>query len=404
MTERTTVFLAGGGTGGHVFPLLAVAQQLTQLHPGLEPIFIGTDRGLETRLVPAAGYRLELMSALPFRGVGFAGASRSLISVAKSLPRSRALLKSHAPCAVLSIGGYAAVPIALAARLGGIPLALMEPNATPGLAQRVAGPSARRVYTAFAETKKYFAASRVLETGVALRAGFTPRPYGWGGKGHVLRILVLGGSQGARTLNELVAPALSKVKVPLAITHQVGRGNLVALRQRYAELKRPGASVIEFIEDMASAIANADLVISRAGAGAVAELCAVGRPSILVPLPISGDHQLHNAQGLAAAGGALCVPSAEATPESLAERITELAADAERLAMMADRARAWGRPDAARKIAEDFLDLAGLTPGAARKALPSAGAPPAPKSEAKGHAVAVTTPRGSNVTSAGGDA
>jgi UDP-N-acetylglucosamine--N-acetylmuramyl-(pentapeptide) pyrophosphoryl-undecaprenol N-acetylglucosamine transferase len=388
VSESTTVFLAGGGTGGHVFPLLAVAQQLTQLHPGLEPIFIGTDRGLETRLVPAAGYRLELMSALPFRGVGLAGASRSLLSVAKSLPRSRELLKRFAPRAVLSVGGYAAVPIAVGARLGGIPLALMEPNATPGLAQRLAGPSARRVYTAFAETKKYFAASRVLETGVALRSGFTPRPYTWGGKGSVLRILVLGGSQGARSLNDLVAPALSKVKVPLAITHQVGRGNLIALRQRYAELKRPGASVIEFIDDMASAIANADLVISRAGAGAVAELCAVGRPSILVPLPISGDHQLHNAQGLAAAGGALCVSSVEATPDSIAARIAELAADPERLAKMADSARAWGRPEAARRIAQDFLELAGLTPGAARNALPSAGAPPAPKSEAKGPSLA----------------
>ncbi len=395
MSERTTVFLAGGGTGGHVFPLLAVAQQLTSLHPGLEPIFIGTDRGLEARLVPAAGYRLELMSALPFRGVGLAGASRSLLMVARSLPRSRALLQRHAPRAVLSVGGYAAVPIAIAARLSGIPLALMEPNATPGLAQRLAGPSARRVYTAFAETRKYFAPSRVLETGVALRAGFTPRPYAWAGKGQLLRILVLGGSQGARSLNELVAPALSKVRVPLAITHQVGRGNLIALRQRYAELKRPGASVIEFIEDMASAIANADLVISRAGAGAVAELCAVGRPSILVPLPISGDHQLHNALGLAAAGGALCMTSAEATPDTLAERITELASDPERLGKMADSARAWGRPDAARKIAQDFLELAGLAPGAPRNALPSAGTPPAaPKSEAKGPSLA----------SAGGDA
>jgi UDP-N-acetylglucosamine--N-acetylmuramyl-(pentapeptide) pyrophosphoryl-undecaprenol N-acetylglucosamine transferase len=351
---------------------LAVAERLTQALPQLQLVFIGTERGLETRLVPAAGYKLELMSALPFRGVGLGGASRSLVSVAKALPRARDLLRRYQPRAVLSIGGYAAVPIALGAKLGRIPLALMEPNAQPGLAQRLAGPGAQRVYTAFAETKKYFPKGTVLETGVALRSGFVPRPYGWAGKGQLLHVLVIGGSQGARSLNELVAPALSRAKVPLAIVHQVGRGNLAALRQRYAELKRPGASVIEFIDDMASAIANADLVISRAGAGAIAELCAIGRPSILVPLPLSGDHQLHNAQGLEKAGGAICVPSASATPELIAERIAELAADPERLARMAESARGWGRPDAAERISQDLLRLSGLG-----TASPSAGQPPA---------------------------
>ncbi|MEO8183059.1 MAG: undecaprenyldiphospho-muramoylpentapeptide beta-N-acetylglucosaminyltransferase [Deltaproteobacteria bacterium] len=366
MSEPVVIFLAGGGSGGHVFPLLAVAERLKLALPKLEPIFIGTERGLETRLVPAAGYRLELISALPFRGVGLKGATRSLLSVARSLPRARDLLKRHAPRAVLSVGGYAAVPMALGAKLAGIPLALMEPNAVPGLAHRLAGPGARRVYTAFAQTKKYFAAGSVLDTGVALRSGFVPRPYAWAGKGQLLRVLVLGGSQGARSLNDLVAPALSRARVPLAIVHQVGRGNLVALRQRYAELKRPGASVIEFIDDMASAIANADLVISRAGAGAIAELCAIGRPSILVPLPISGDHQLHNAQGLEKAGGAVCLPAAKATSEALAERIAELANDPERLARMAESARSWGRPEAAQSICDDLLALAGLTASTAR--------------------------------------
>jgi UDP-N-acetylglucosamine--N-acetylmuramyl-(pentapeptide) pyrophosphoryl-undecaprenol N-acetylglucosamine transferase len=395
MSERAVIFLAGGGSGGHVFPLLAVAERLKLALPKLEPIFIGTERGLETRLVPAAGYRLELMSALPFRGVGFKGASRSLLSVARSLPRARDLLKRHAPRAVLSVGGYAAVPMALGAKLASIPLALMEPNARPGLAHRLAGPGARRVYTAFAETKKYFAAGSVLETGVALRSGFVPRPYGWEGKGQLLRVLVLGGSQGARSLNELVAPALSRARVPLAIVHQVGRGNLVELRQRYAELKRPGASVIEFIDDMASAIANADLVISRAGAGAIAELCAIGRPSILVPLPISGDHQLHNAEGLEKAGGAVCLPAAKATPEALAERIAELARDPERLARMAESARSWGRPDAAQRICEDLLALVGLTTSSAQPiALLTAGAEPDPQAAA---ATPEATPTGRDV-------
>jgi UDP-N-acetylglucosamine--N-acetylmuramyl-(pentapeptide) pyrophosphoryl-undecaprenol N-acetylglucosamine transferase len=382
---------------------LAVAERLVQAVPQLQLVFIGTERGLETRLVPAAGYRLELMSALPFRGAGVAGASRSLVRVAKALPRARDLLKRYQPRAVLSIGGYAAVPIALGAKLGRIPLALMEPNAQPGLAQRLAGPGAQRVYTAFAETKKYFPKGSVLETGVALRSGFVPRPYGWAGKGQLLRVLVIGGSQGARSLNELVAPALSRAKVPLAIVHQVGRGNLAALRQRYAELKRPGASVIEFIDDMASAIANADLVISRAGAGAIAELCAIGRPSILVPLPLSGDHQLHNARGLEKAGGAICIPSASATPEAIAERIAELAADPERLARMAESARGWGRPDAAERICQDLLGLSGLG-----KASPSAGEPPAaeptPIEPKPPSAAAEATSEAAPATPAGGEA
>jgi UDP-N-acetylglucosamine--N-acetylmuramyl-(pentapeptide) pyrophosphoryl-undecaprenol N-acetylglucosamine transferase len=359
VTERTTIFFAGGGSGGHVFPLLAVAQRLLRARPDIEPIFVGTERGLETRLVPAAGYRLELMSALPFRGGGVRGASRSVMSVARALPHARALIRQHAPRVVLSIGGYAAVPISLAARMSGVPLAVMEPNSHPGLAHRLVGPVAQRVYTAFEETKKFFSARAVFRTGVALREGFLPRPYTWGGKGETLRVLVLGGSQGARSLNELVASALAQIKkVPIAITHQVGKGNLLALRHRYAELKRPGASVIEFIEDMPAAIAAADLVISRAGAGAIAEICAIGRPSILVPLPHSGNHQLYNAKSLEKSGGCLCLR--KLTPEHLAARITEFGREPERLQRLAEQARAWARPEAAETIASDLLALAGL--------------------------------------------
>lgn len=352
--------MAGGGTGGHVFPLLAVARALRNLMPEVEPVFIGTDRGLEGKVVPEAGFRLELMSTLPFRGGGIRGASRGMLSVAKALPRSRALLAQHKPLAVFSVGGYAAVPIAMAAKLARVPLALMEPNATPGLANRLVGPVAKRVYTAFEETSRYFPAGVQLRSGVALRSGFAPSPYAWTGQGQPLRVLVLGGSQGARSLNEIVAPALSSIKVPLTIVHQVGRGNLAELRQRYAELKRPGASVIEFINDMPAAIAAADLVISRAGASAIGEICAVGRPSVLVPLPHSGEHQLYNARGIERLGAAVCLSGAEASVEGLILKVTELANDPERLGRMAQSARAWGRPDAAERVARDLLVLSGL--------------------------------------------
>jgi UDP-N-acetylglucosamine--N-acetylmuramyl-(pentapeptide) pyrophosphoryl-undecaprenol N-acetylglucosamine transferase len=362
--SAATIFMAGGGTGGHVFPLLAVARALRELLPELDCVFIGTDRGIEASLIPAAGFRLELMATLPFRGGGVAGASRGMLSVARSLPQARTLLRRYAPRAVFSVGGYAAVPISLLARVSGVPLALMEPNATPGLANRLVGPVAKRVYTAFEGTGRFFPTAAVTRTGVALRPGFVPSPYAWSGKGQPLRVLVLGGSQGARSLNLVVAPALSQLKIPLNIVHQVGKGNLIPMRQRYAELRRPGASVIEFIEDMPAAIAAADLVISRAGASAIAEICAIGRPSILVPLPASGDHQLHNARGVERSGAALCLPAAEATIEGLCARVGELAADPERLARMADSARAWGQPEAAERVARDLLTLAGLSSGA----------------------------------------
>lgn len=368
------IFMAGGGTGGHVFPLLAVARALRELMPELSLVFIGTDRGIESRVVPEAGFQLELMSTLPFRGGGVSGASKGLLSVARSFPRARELLARHAPRAVFSVGGYAAVPMALGARLAGAPLALMEPNVTPGLANRLVGPVSRRVYTAFDETARHFSKKAVLRTGLAIRPGFEPRPYTWDGGGQPLRVLVLGGSQGARSLNLAVAPALAQVKVPLDIVHQVGRGNLTLMRQRYAELRRPGASVIEFIEDMPAAIAAADLIISRAGAGAIAEVCAVGRPSVLVPLPRAGDHQLHNAQGAERSGGAICVPAQRATADGLCLLVTELAQDPERLRRMAERARAWGTPHAAARVARDLLGLAGL--GAAAGNGASVPAPP----------------------------
>jgi UDP-N-acetylglucosamine--N-acetylmuramyl-(pentapeptide) pyrophosphoryl-undecaprenol N-acetylglucosamine transferase len=355
-----TIFMAGGGTGGHVFPLLAVARALKELMPELDLVFIGTDRGIESSVVPKAGFALELMPTLPFRGGGVTGASKGMISVARTLPRARELLKKYAPRAVFSVGGYAAVPISIGARLSGAPLALMEPNVTPGLANRLVGPVARRVYTAFEETKRHFSAAAVLRSGMAIRPGFEPQPYEWNGGGQPLRVLVLGGSQGARTLNLAVAPALAQVKFPLDIMHQVGRGNLMLMRHRYAELRRPGASVIEFIEDMASAIAKADLVISRAGGGAIAEICAIGRPSLLVPLAGSGNHQLHNARAAEKTGASVCLPAPRASADGICLLVNELANDPARLARMAEAARSWGTPHAAARVARDLLVLAGL--------------------------------------------
>lgn len=356
----SSVLFAGGGTGGHVFPMIAVADALSAIAPGIRLVFVGTSRGLEKRVVPERGYQLELMDVLPIRGGGVSGALRGAGRAAALVGEGRALVKRYAPSAVFSIGGYAAGPVSLAARLGGVPLALMEPNAVIGLANRLVAPFVQRAYTAFEEPERHFRSGVVLRSGVPIRAGFEPRDYPQ--RRGALRVLVLGGSQGARSLNEALPHALAGATTPVRVVHQCGPAHGAAVEELYASLgAQDRAEVVPFIDDMPSAIAAADLVVGRAGASAVSEICAVGRPSVLVPYPYAaGDHQLRNAEALERAGAALCVPSAEATPERLAGEIDRLATAGDALARMAGAARAFGRPHAAATIARDLLALAGL--------------------------------------------
>jgi UDP-N-acetylglucosamine--N-acetylmuramyl-(pentapeptide) pyrophosphoryl-undecaprenol N-acetylglucosamine transferase len=340
--------------------MIAVAEAVRALSPELRIVFVGTARGMETRAVPERGFELRLLDVAPIRGAGLAGALRGVARAAKSIPEARALLRELEPRAVFSIGGYAAGPIALAARFLGIPVALMEPNSVIGLANRLMAPLVARAYTAFPEAERHFAQNVVLRTGVPLRSGFSPRPYRRNKK--FFRVLVLGGSQGARALNETVPDALALAKTPVEVVHQCGRGNDAGLAERYAGLGARGrANVVPFIDDMPSALAAAELVVGRAGASAVGEICAVGRPSLLVPYPhAAGDHQRKNAESLQAAGGAVCVASDEATAERIAADIDRLAETPGLLERMADAARERGRPDAAFAVARDLLELSSV--------------------------------------------
>ncbi|HKY37802.1 MAG TPA: undecaprenyldiphospho-muramoylpentapeptide beta-N-acetylglucosaminyltransferase [Polyangiaceae bacterium] len=356
----TTLLFAGGGTGGHVFPLLAVAEAVLELLPGARLVFVGTDKGMETKLVPERGYELELVKVLPIRGGGVAGALRGIGRAAGSIPEARGIVKRIAPAAVFSIGGHAAGPVALAARTLGIPLALMEPNAEIGLANRLIAPFVQRAYIAFPESQRYFKRDITLQTGVPIRANFepvayTPEP----GK---LRVLVLGGSQGAKSLNEAMPRALAELGAAVSVLHQCGHAHEAEARALYESLGMgERVQVKPFIIDMPGAIAGADIVVGRAGAGAVSEVCAVGRPSLLVPYPFAGDHQKLNADSLAREGAALWLPSSEATPERLATELRSLLADPAKLITMAANARRIGRPNAARIIAEDLLSLSGAS-------------------------------------------
>jgi UDP-N-acetylglucosamine--N-acetylmuramyl-(pentapeptide) pyrophosphoryl-undecaprenol N-acetylglucosamine transferase len=363
-----TLIFAGGGTGGHVYPMIAVADAVRALAPELRLVFVGTERGMETKVVPARGYELELMQVLPIRGGGVLGGLRGVARAAALVPEARALVKKLSPSAVFSIGGYAAGPVSLAARSLGIPVALMEPNSVIGLANRLIAPLVQRAYTAFPESEKHFKESVVLRAGVPIRGGFghsayTPRlaqP----------RVLVLGGSQGAKSLNEAVPHAFAQTAASLSVVHQCGAAHEADTRRLYVELGLESrAQVVPFITDMPAALAAADLIIARSGASAVSEICAVGRPSLLIPYPFaSGDHQRVNAESLVRAGAAVCLPSTDASPQRIAAEITALFGDFARLTRMAQRATKLGRPEAAHAIALDLLGLAGLADAVRRVA------------------------------------
>jgi UDP-N-acetylglucosamine--N-acetylmuramyl-(pentapeptide) pyrophosphoryl-undecaprenol N-acetylglucosamine transferase len=370
VSDSPTILLAGGGTGGHVFPLLAVADALREIAPDVHVVFVGTERGMEAGLVPKRGYELALVHVRPIRGGGISGAISGIWRAAASFPESGKLLRKHTPSAVVSIGGYAAGPVSLRARARGIPLSLIEPNAVMGLSNRLIAPIVQRGYTAFSDAERHFRTGRALRTGVPIRLGFQPRPYARDGE--TLRVLVLGGSQGAKSLNETVPEALAnvaKVASKLSVTHQCGALHAANVSARYGTLQPAFPfRIVPFIDDMPGELGRADLVISRSGASAVSEIAAIGRPAVYVPYPFAaGDHQRKNAESMAGDGAAVCVDASEANAERMAQEIQRLARDPDLLARMAARAAERGRPNAAYDIARDVLGLAGLGETSARR-------------------------------------
>ena len=358
-----TVLIAGGGTGGHVFPMLAVGQAILRDHPSVQVFYVGTARGLEAKLVPAAGGDLEVLDVLPLRGRGALGAARGLWKATASLVAAAGLVRRRKPDVVLTVGGYAGGPVALAARAMGVPLAVLEPNSVLGLTNRLLSPISQRAYVAFGDVDKSFGTGVAVRSGVPLRGAFAPRPYA--AAAGRFRVLVLGGSLGASGLNANVPGAAFELlrAVPFAqVVHQTGRGNESAVREAYRALGEKTAervSVVEFIDDVARELDLADVVLQRCGASSLAELCVVGRASILVPYPFATDqHQLANARTLERAGAAIAVSQADATPGRLAELLIDLALAPEKRAQMADSARGLGRPEAARDVARDLVELA----------------------------------------------
>lgn len=355
-----TIAIAGGGTGGHVFPAVAVAEALRALSK-VDVVFFGTDRGLEARVVPERGFRLETLRIEPLRGRGPARALRASALALRATVESLSRVKHLGPRAMLSVGGYAAGPVSLAAGALRIPIAVLEPNSVVGLTNRLLGPVARRAYIAWDDVEGAFRSRALRPFGVPLRPGFSPRPYVSGAS--PLRVLVLGGSQGAALLNERVPEAIAVLAsrafpVP-RVLHQAGRNRQEGVRAAYTRAGARDAVVVPFIDDVAAAIAEADLVVSRAGAGAIAEITSIGRASLLVPLrSAADDHQTKNALSLVRRGAAAYLPQDQVEADRLAGAMERLLADEAARVSMADAARNAGRPNAAHDVASDLLGLA----------------------------------------------
>jgi UDP-N-acetylglucosamine--N-acetylmuramyl-(pentapeptide) pyrophosphoryl-undecaprenol N-acetylglucosamine transferase len=341
--------MAGGGTGGHVIPLLAVARELRQR--GHEVFFVGTERGLEARLVPAEGFELQKISIGGLNRVGWRLRGSTLVRLPLATARSVALARGVA--GVFSLGGYVAGPPVVAALLRRIPVVAMEPNAFPGFTNRVVGRLVSRALIAFDETARHFPKGRTELIGLPVREEFfqlPPKP-----RSDALDLLITGGSQGSRTLNQAARqswPLFRRAGFAVRIVHQTGEAQHQELREEFARSGMVGR-VAPFIEAMPEAFAQADLVVCRSGAGAVAELAAAGKASVLVPLPFAAnDHQARNAEALARAGAALMVRDAEMNGERLFAAVCELAAAAGALERMGEAARKLARPGAARRAAE----------------------------------------------------
>jgi UDP-N-acetylglucosamine--N-acetylmuramyl-(pentapeptide) pyrophosphoryl-undecaprenol N-acetylglucosamine transferase len=351
-----SVVIAGGGTGGHLFPGLAVAEALTG--HGVAVTFVGTAGGIEVREVPAAGYPLRLVPGQQLRGGGGARAVRAVGATLRGVVHARTLLRKLAPRLVVGVGGYASVAVVLAARLRRIPAILLEQNVVPGAANRMLGRFTSRICLGFAEAARFFPAGRTVYTGNPIRRGIlTAGPR----RASARRgLLVVGGSQGAHRLNEAMTAAAGLLGAELAgvdVVHQTGVTDRDAVAARYATLGLH-ARVEAFLGDMGTVYAATDVVLARAGAMTCAELTAVGLPAILVPYPFAADdHQRHNAEVLVRAGAAMMILDRDLDGERLATALRTLLGDANRHAAMAAASRALGRPQAAEQVAAECLAL-----------------------------------------------
>ncbi|MGH7831273.1 MAG: undecaprenyldiphospho-muramoylpentapeptide beta-N-acetylglucosaminyltransferase [Candidatus Binatia bacterium] len=352
------LIIAGGGTGGHLFPGLAVAREFQRRDAMTELLFVGTETGIESRIVPREGFPLETLPVKGIKGRGVRGLLQGLYGIPLSLLRSLQIIDAFRPDCVIGLGGYASGPLVLAARIKGVRSAIIEQNLRPGLTNRILGWIVNRIFTAYQESAAYFSRAKVLESGNPVRWQSLPAV----AKGDRFTVLVFGGSAGAHRMNICMIDALKSLTdlaPAIRVIHQTGETDFSSIQSAYRSLPFE-AEVISFIDRMDEAYARADLVVCRAGAGTVAELTAYGKPAILVPYPYAAyDHQRWNAQALTRSGAAEMILDRELSGAKLAEVIRTLTRDRKRLEAMGLSAQKLGRPEAAKKIVEECYAMLG---------------------------------------------
>lgn len=353
------MLLAGGGTGGHLFPAVALAERLLETENDSQVLFVGTRRGLESRLLPEMGFRLQTIDIEGLAGKSWGGRLALFPRLVKSLVQSRVILEIFAPDVVVGVGGYASGPVLLAAHFMGIPTLIHEQNAWPGMTNRLLARWTDRVCLSFPEADRGFHRGRTILTGNPLRRGMEncpPIPEG------APVLLIFGGSQGARGINDAILaalPHLERLKDRLTILHQTGQEDLERVRKGYERAGWDPTGVTPFIKDMAAAYARAHLAVCRAGATTIAELTACGRPAVLVPYPhAAGGHQTANAEALARQGAAMVLRQKDLTAENLAGLVRDLLGDRDLLLAMARASRALGRRGAADLILRECRAIA----------------------------------------------
>ncbi len=354
------VLIAAGGTGGHIYPGIAVAREVLRRHNDAEVKFVGTARGLENKLVPQAGFELSLIESAGLKNVGLVARVRGLFVLPKSLQQARVLIKQFRPDVVVGAGGYVSGPVLLAARLMKLPTLVMESNALPGFTNRVLARFIDKAAVSFEAALPFFR-GKAVPTGNPVRREFFEIPPRQRHEGQ-LAVLIFGGSQGAHAINQAMVaalPLLESLKSNLRITHQTGEADFAATVSGYEKAGwKSQATIRKYIDNMVAAFAEVDLVICRAGATTTAELIAAGKASLMIPFPFAADdHQRKNAEALAAAGAARMILQQDLSAEQLANELKMLATEPEKVTVMEQAARKLAQGDAAGKVVDLLEEL-----------------------------------------------
>lgn len=357
------VLIAAGGTGGHIYPGIAVAKEIQRREPKSEVRFVGTARGLENKLVPQAGFELSIIDSAGLKNVGLIARARGLLVLPKSFLGARALIKSLRPDIVVGAGGYVSGPVVLSAAMMKLPTLVMESNALPGWTNRVLARFVDKAAVSFDAALPHFRGKAVV-TGNPVRREFfeiPQRQHDATGKGQ-FSILVFGGSQGAHAINEAMIaalPALESLKDVLRITHQTGEADFAVVKSGYVDAGwGERAGVTKYIDNMVAAFTDVDLVVCRAGATTTAELIAAGKASLMIPFPLAADdHQRKNAEALERAGAGRMILQQDLSGERLAQEIARLAREPERTNAMEQAARKLARGDAAAAVVDMIEEL-----------------------------------------------